>query len=208
MISAPPMGWSVSSLLSNASAGGQVEQPSEVNSSTTTGVRSTCASAACATASRGGVALGVKSKSVPRANSGSAFFMSSPPLFASDYLVGGAKETEFSAGAESIRPEPERSDGMQILLVGPRNMELLSSLDAQNIFTCGPRMDLFDERSVDKHGAMNADESVWSEFFRDRGHGLMKKIRTRHAVEQNVITLSLDRNHIGGIKKKNPHFCL
>src|SRR5260370_41736141 len=116
-------------------------------------------------------------------------------------LVGGAKQPGFSAGAEAIRPEPERSDGMQILLVGTRNMELLSSLDAQNIFTCGPRMDLFDERSVDKHGAMNADESVWSEFFRDRGHGLMKKIRTRHPVDQNVITLSLDRNHIGGINK-------
>ncbi len=90
---------------------------------------------------------------------------------------------------------------MQILLVGTRNMELLSSLNAQNIFTCGPRMDLFDERSVDKHGAMNADESVWPEFFRDCGHGLVKKIRTRLPLEQNVITLGLDRNHIGGINK-------
>src|SRR5260370_34102939 len=69
-------------------------------------------------------------------------------------------------------------------------------------------MDLFDERSVDKHGAMNADESVWSEFFRDRGHGLMKKIRTRHPGEQNVITLSLDRNHIGGIHKQNRALCV
>src|SRR5712692_658535 len=177
MISAPAMGWSVSSLLNNASAGGQVEQPSEVNSSTTTGVRSTCASASCVTASHGEVGLGATTvKSVPRANSGSAFFMSSSPLFASDYLVGGAKETDFSAGAEAIRPEPERSDGMQILLVGARNIELLSSLDAQNIFTCVQKLDLFNKRRVDKHGAMNADESVRQEFLRDGGHGLAKKV--------------------------------
>src|SRR5260370_38699245 len=107
----------------------------------------------------------------------------------------------FSVDAEPIRPKPERSDGMQILLVGARNMELLSSLDAKNIFTCAPRMDLFDERSVDKHGAMNADKSVWLEFLRDCGHGLVKKIRTRHPLDQNVITLSLDRYHVEGLNQ-------
>jgi hypothetical protein len=48
---------------------------------------------------------------------------------------------------------------------------------------------------------MNADEAVWSEFFCDGGHGLAKKVSTRHPPEQNVITLSLDRNNIGGINK-------
>jgi hypothetical protein len=48
---------------------------------------------------------------------------------------------------------------------------------------------------------MNADESVWSELFLCGGHGLAKKVSPRHPSEQNVITLSLDRNHIGGINK-------
>jgi hypothetical protein len=89
---------------------------------------------------------------------------------------GGAKEVEFSAGPEAISPEPEWSDGMQVLLVGARNIELLSSLDAQNIFTGGQRLDLFNKRRVDYHATMNADESVRQEFLRDSGQGFAKKV--------------------------------
>ena len=38
-MSAPSMGWSLSSLARRASAGGQLEHPSEVKSSTRTGLR-------------------------------------------------------------------------------------------------------------------------------------------------------------------------
>src|ERR1700687_5943932 len=42
MIFAPATGCCSSSLASKASAGGQLEQPSDVNNSTTTGVREVC----------------------------------------------------------------------------------------------------------------------------------------------------------------------
>src|SRR3954467_13732219 len=50
MISTPATGCSFASLLSTASAGGQLEQPSDVNSSTTTGTRADGVDVDCATA--------------------------------------------------------------------------------------------------------------------------------------------------------------
>src|SRR5580698_11063464 len=48
MISAPATGCCCSNCCSNVSAGGQVEQPSEVNSSTTTGWRAASVAGVCA----------------------------------------------------------------------------------------------------------------------------------------------------------------
>jgi len=62
------------------SAGGQVEQPSEVNSSTRTGVRSAWAGADCGVAERGGFASEVVNKSVAKARRGSVFFIFVTPL--------------------------------------------------------------------------------------------------------------------------------
>src|SRR3982751_2954915 len=50
MISTPGTGCSCASLLSSASAGGQLEQPSDVKSSTTTGTRADGAGVDCAAA--------------------------------------------------------------------------------------------------------------------------------------------------------------
>jgi hypothetical protein len=41
---------------------------------------------------------------------------------------------------------------MEALLEGARNMGLLSSFDAENIFNRGPGMDFFHEDSVDQRG--------------------------------------------------------
>src|SRR4051812_11249603 len=46
MISTPGIGWDCWSRVRNWSAGGQLEQPSEVKSSTTTGIRDSAAAAA------------------------------------------------------------------------------------------------------------------------------------------------------------------
>src|ERR1039458_1759477 len=51
MISTPATGCCACSFCSNASAGGQDEQPSEVNNSTTTGLRPASAAEVCASAS-------------------------------------------------------------------------------------------------------------------------------------------------------------
>src|SRR5271155_1432591 len=62
MISAPATGCCCSNCCSKASAGGQLEQPSEVNSSTTTGWRPASTAEVCA------FALAVKGKHTSSAN--------------------------------------------------------------------------------------------------------------------------------------------
>src|SRR5579863_6934155 len=90
MISAPAIGWRDASLLRRVSAGGQVEQPSEVNSSTRTGVRSVWAGADCGAAARGGFAAEVVNRIVAKARRGSVFFIFVTPLKDSRWFSDGA----------------------------------------------------------------------------------------------------------------------
>src|SRR4249920_1566891 len=80
MISAPAMGWREASLPRRMSAGGQVEQPSEVNSSTRTGVRSAWVGADCGVAAICGFACEVANRSVAKARRSSVFFIFMTPL--------------------------------------------------------------------------------------------------------------------------------
>src|SRR5271169_349438 len=97
---------------------------------------------------------------------------------------------------------------MKIFLVGARNIELLTSFDAQNIFTRGPWLDLFHKRRIDENGAVNTNEPVRAEFLGDGGHGLTKKICAGHPTEQYVIALRFYSDNIGRINEENSAFGL
>ena len=90
---------------------------------------------------------------------------------------------------------------MKIPLIGAGNGKFLSSLDAQNIGTCGTRLKLFHKRCVNEQGPVNAGESVRPELFPDSGYGPAKRVRTRQPVQQDVVPLSLNRDNLGWINE-------
>jgi len=67
------------------------------------------------------------------------FFMHATSLVRVRFVSFGRQGNVFSTGAKAIRPEPEWRDEMQTFLIGARNVELLSTLDSQNMSTCGQR---------------------------------------------------------------------
>jgi len=92
---------------------------------------------------------------------------------------------------------------MKIPLIGAGNGEFPSALDAQNIITCGARLNLFDKQSVNEEGTVNAGESVRPQLFLDSGYGPAKHVSTCKPVQQDVIPLSLNRNDLSGIDEQD-----
>jgi hypothetical protein len=93
---------------------------------------------------------------------------------------------------------------VEILAESAGNVELLSSLDAQDVFAGIPGLDFFHEGSVDQSGPMYSEKSVRQEFFGDGGDRLAKKEGgIRYPPKQNVIALGFHCHDLGGIDKYN-----
>src|SRR5215472_4188399 len=84
---------------------------------------------------------------------------------------------------EALGPHPEASKRFQVVLVSAGHGVLLSPLDSEHVFSGAPRLDFFNKGAIHKHRAMNPDESVRLELFRDRRDGLAKEVRPRLSLE-------------------------
>src|SRR5215469_6432341 len=91
---------------------------------------------------------------------------------------------------------PEARKGLQVVLVSAGYGVLFSSLDSEHVFSSAPRLNFFNEGAIHKHRAMNPDESIRFELFRDRGDGLAKEIRARLSLQQHVVALGLYNQHV------------
>src|SRR5215470_8742074 len=102
---------------------------------------------------------------------------------------------------EAVGPHPEGSKRLQVVLVSAGHGVLLSPLDSEHVFSSAPRLNFFNEGAIHKNRAMNPDESIRLEFLRDRRDGLAKKVRARLPLQQHVVALRLDNQHVFGINE-------
>src|SRR5207248_3328617 len=104
-----------------------------------------------------------------------------------------------SVGIEAFGADPELRRPAKVLSVGARHVVLPAGLGAQEIFAAGTRLDGIDERDIDQHRAVDADEPVGSEllgYSRDR---LPQQIGARFLLQQYVVAVRLGADQLAGI---------
>src|SRR5215472_3024461 len=118
----------------------------------------------------------------------------------SDALHG---QSRLSVEKEPSSTDRELREGSKILLVGARDRVFLAALHPETIFSRRVRIDLFHKRRVHQDGAVNPNESERLEFLRHHGNCLAKEIGNRLLLEQHVVALGDNGDHIAGIDKED-----
>src|SRR5215470_2431473 len=102
---------------------------------------------------------------------------------------------------EVARTDPELRERSKIVLIRARDCVFSAAFYAEAIFSRGIRSNLFHKRAVYDHGAMNANESEWFEFFRYRGNGFAQKIRARFLLKQHIVAFGQNGDNIPRLEK-------
>src|SRR5207248_1404962 len=113
-----------------------------------------------------------------------------------------------SVGIEAFGADPELRKPAKVLSVGARHVVLPAGLGAQEIFAAGTRLDGIDERDIDQHRAVDADEPVGSEllgYSRDR---LPQQIGARFLLQQYVVAVRLGADQLAGVDEHHASLVL
>lgn len=114
----------------------------------------------------------------------------------------------FSVKKERAGTDPELREGFKIPFVGAGYYVFVAAPHAETIFSRWVRCDFHHKRRVYNHGAMNSNESEWLELLSRNGNRLTKEIGNRFLLEQYVVALSQNSDHVARIDQEDPSLYL
>src|SRR6516162_10875890 len=108
-----------------------------------------------------------------------------------------------SSGEERSCADPELCEGFEISLERAGDGIFLAALDSKAVFSRWKRADFFYKRGVHERRSVDADKSMPVERFCSHGNRPTYQHRTRILYDAQVITISVDSNHVVQVNKED-----